>query len=191
MPATVISVGFGVVIVIAGRDRIDDVVAVAERQLQVLAGDRRLVADAADLELPLETMGDAADQVGDPRAGHAPHRAGALVLAVRLDMHGAAVDRHRHLVRRGEVEFALRAFDGDGLTLQLRGDAGRNDHGLLADTRHGSIPIFASARQKTVQRTSPPTLASRAAWSAMTPFGVETIATPRPLATRGMASTVA
>jgi hypothetical protein len=40
-----------------------------------------------------------------------------------------------------------------------------------------------------VNRISPPTLASRAAWSAITPFGVETIATPRPLLTRGSART--
>src|SRR3954466_13573597 len=34
----------------AGRDRIDHVVAVAERQLQVLALQRRAIADAVDLE---------------------------------------------------------------------------------------------------------------------------------------------
>ena len=33
---------------------------------------------------------------------------------------------------------------------------------------------------------SPPTLASRAFWSDITPFGVERMATPRPLATVGI-----
>ena len=40
--------------------------------------------------------------------------------------------------------------------------------------------------QNTVHRISPPTLASRASWSAMTPFGVDTIVTPSPLLMRGM-----
>src|ERR1700722_4509892 len=40
----------------SGGDGIHDVVAVAERELQVLAGDRRLVADAVDLELLLEAV---------------------------------------------------------------------------------------------------------------------------------------
>ncbi len=51
--------------------------------------------------------------------------------------------------------------------------------------------ILRSGGQKTLQSTSPPTLASRAAWSAMTPFGVETMVMPSPLATRGRASTAA
>src|SRR5271165_998362 len=126
----------------ARRDRVHDIVAVAERKLQVLARHRRLVADAVDLELLLEALGDPADQVRDLGAGHAPHRAGSLVLAMRLDMDGAAVNGERHFLGRGEFEFALGAFDGDRLTFQLRGDAGGDDDGLLADTRHGSIPFL-------------------------------------------------
>src|SRR5208337_1879355 len=98
-------------------------------------GDRHPGRDRIhDVVLLLEALGDAADEVGDLRARHAPHRAGALVLAVRGDVHGARVDRDRHLVRSGEFEFALGAFDGDRLAVQLRGDAGRDDDGLLADT---------------------------------------------------------
>ena len=43
--------------------------------------------------------------------------------------------------------------------------------------------------QNTVQRTSPPTLAVRACASDMTPFGVETMATPRPWRTCGISLT--
>ena len=99
--------------------------------------------------------------------------------------------RNRNLVGRGEFQFALGAFDGDRLAVELGGDAGRDDDGLFADTGHCSNPFAQTPRrQKTVHRTSPPTLFSRAEWSAITPFGVDTIDTPSPLATRGIASTV-
>ena len=72
MPATTTSVGRGVVIVMPGRDLEVDVVAVAERQLEHLAGDRGLVADAVDLEALLETLGHALDQVLRPGRGTCP-----------------------------------------------------------------------------------------------------------------------
>src|ERR1700679_1264887 len=115
---------------------IHDVVAVPERKLQVLAGDRRLVTDAVDLELLLEPLGDAADQILHLGARRAPHGAGTLVLTMRRDMHIPTIDRERNLAWRGEFQFALGAFDGDRLAVKLRGDAGRNDDGLLADTGH-------------------------------------------------------
>src|SRR5262249_55638988 len=43
------------------RDRKDDVVTVAERNLQVLALHRRAIADAADLELGFEALCNAGD----------------------------------------------------------------------------------------------------------------------------------
>src|SRR6195952_2214348 len=52
----------------AFRDRVDHVVAVAERELQFLALQRGAIADAGDLELLLETLGDTDDQIGDLRA---------------------------------------------------------------------------------------------------------------------------
>src|SRR5690242_20566444 len=57
----------------AVRDRIDHVVAVAERDLQVLALHGGAVADAGDLELPLEALGHPGNQVRDQRARGAPH----------------------------------------------------------------------------------------------------------------------
>jgi hypothetical protein len=44
---------------------------------------------------------------------------------------------------------------------------------------------ISSSLRTPLERISPPTLASRASWSAMTPFGVETMATHRPLLMRG------
>jgi hypothetical protein len=46
------------------RDRIDDVVAIAELDLQVLALQGRAIADAVDLQAPLETLGDARHRIG-------------------------------------------------------------------------------------------------------------------------------
>ena len=90
------------------------------------------------------------------RARRAPHRPRALAVAARIDADQVALDLDVDLVGRRELQFALRAFDGDGMAVQLGGDAGGDHDGLFADTRHGSIP-FVLAGQKTLQRTSPPT----------------------------------
>src|SRR5215813_1699170 len=74
----------------AVRDRINDLVAVAERQLQVLALHGGAIADAGDFEPPLEALGHAGDHVGEQRPRHAPHGAGALGVAARIDLNAAA-----------------------------------------------------------------------------------------------------
>src|SRR5215475_6272049 len=56
------------------RNRIRDVVCVAELQLQIAALQRRAVADAIDLELALESLGHADHQLGDQGTIGAPHR---------------------------------------------------------------------------------------------------------------------
>ena len=170
-----ISTGRGVAIVMPSGIAIDDVVAVAECDLQILALHGGAVADAVDLQPLLETLGDTGDEIGDQRARGAPLRAGALGLIARIDLDLAVVELHRDVVRDNDRQCALRAFDLHGLAFDIGGDARRHRDWFFADTGH----------QNTVQRISPPTLASRAAWSAMTPFGVETMATPRPLLMRG------
>ncbi len=45
-----------------------------------------------------------------------------------------------NVVGNNEEQFALGAFDGDLLALDLGGNAGRDGHGLLSDTRHGDTP---------------------------------------------------
>src|SRR4051794_7100636 len=61
----------------AFRDRIDNIVAVAERELQVLALHGRAIADAGDFEFALEALGDAGHQIVHQRARGAPHGLGA------------------------------------------------------------------------------------------------------------------
>ena len=147
-----ISTGRGVAIADAFRDRIDDVVAIAERELQILALHRGAIADAADFQALLETLGDARDEIGDQRARGAPLRARALGLGARLDLDLAAVELDRDIVVQRRLQRAFRPFDLDGLALDVGGYARRHRDGSFADTGH----------QNTVQSISPPTLASRA-----------------------------
>src|SRR5215207_4120357 len=124
-----------------GRDRVFDVVAVAERELQHLAGDLRPIADAVDLELLLETLGDALDEVRELRAGHAPLRPGVLRLAARIDRDGAALHRHRDLLGHDEGQLALLALDLHRLAGNGRRHAGRHRDRLLANSRHSWSPV--------------------------------------------------
>src|ERR1700730_3777417 len=73
------------------RDRVDHVMAVAERDMKDLALDSGALADARDIELALEALGDAGDQIGDERARRAPHGEGAICLAARVDLDGSLV----------------------------------------------------------------------------------------------------
>src|ERR1700733_14106316 len=160
----------------AFRNRIDDIVAVAERDLQVFALHRGAVTDAVDFEPLLEALGDAGDQIGDQGARGTPLRQRALGFEARVDLDLAAVELDSDVVVYRDLQRTLGAFDLHGLALDIRGNAGRHRNCFFANTRH----------QNTVQRISPPTLASRASWSAMTPFGVDTMVTPSPLLMRGM-----
>src|SRR5215211_2639269 len=119
-----------------GRDRVFDVVAVPERELEHLAGDLRPIADAVDLELLLEALGHALDEVRELRAGHAPLRPGVLRLAARIDRDGAALHRHRDLLRHHEGQLALLALDLHGLAGNARRHPGRHRNRLLAYSRH-------------------------------------------------------
>src|SRR5262245_21833592 len=56
------------------RDRIGNVVGVAELQLQIATLHRSTVPDAGDFELALEALGHAEDELGDQCAVGAPHR---------------------------------------------------------------------------------------------------------------------
>src|SRR3569623_562722 len=159
------------------RDRIVDVVRIAELQVELLALNRRAITDTVDLEPLFEALGHAVDQVADERARGAPLRQSALGLLTRLDLDRSLVHRHRDVVVQRELKSAFRALHLDGLAFHVGGGAGRDGDGFFADTRH----------QNPVQMISPPTLASRASWSAMTPFGGDRMAMPRPLLTRGSA----
>src|SRR5690606_10891681 len=62
----------------AFRDRIEHFVAETEVELQVLALDRRTVANAVNFKRLREAFGHAVDEVLHQRAGQTPHRASAL-----------------------------------------------------------------------------------------------------------------
>ncbi len=100
----------------------------------------------------------------------------ALGLETRVDLDLTALELDRNVVMHRDLQRTLGPFDLHGLAFDIRRNAGRHRNRFFADTRH----------QNTVQRISPPTLASRASWSAMTPFGVDTMVTPSPLLMRGM-----
>src|SRR5262249_7592487 len=134
------------------RDRIDDVVAVAERDLQVFALHGGAIADAADFKTLLEAFGDAGDQIVYQRARGAPLGTRALGLSARLDLDLPAFELDSNIVVQRHLQRPFRSFDLHHLTFDICGHAGRHRDGSFTDTRH----------QNTVQRISPPTLASRA-----------------------------
>src|SRR6266699_5156360 len=159
-------------------DRIGDVVAEPEREMQVLALHRRPVAYAADLQSLLEALGDAGDQIVDQRARQPPH--GARTLGLRARRHHDAVGLHsrRDVVVEHDFERALRPLDLDLLALDAGAHALRHRHRLPTDARHGLSLFLLFRAQNTVHRISPPTFLSRASWSAMTPLVVDRIDTP-------------
>ena len=117
------------------RDR----VRVAERHLQVLALELRPVADALDLELLLEAVGDALDHVRDQAAGEAVQ--GAVLAAVGRARDGDRAVRllDLHVRREALVELALGALDRD----PARGDLDRDGlgqlDGLSSDSAHRGL----------------------------------------------------
>src|SRR5204863_3600902 len=123
--------------------------------------------DADDRELFLETLRHAGDHVVHER----PRRAGngarqgavAAALEAQLPVRLRHVDQRMHVV----LQRALRPFDIDVLAGELHFDALRHDHRIFRDSRH---------RYDTVQMTSPPSPAARAARSVMMPFDVDTMA---------------
>ncbi len=118
----------------AFRDRIDDIVAVAERELQVLALQCSAITDAGDLEFLLETLGDTGEQVRHLRARGTVKRACAVGLDPRGDLDCAVLELHFDIVVHDELKLAFRPLHLDGLPLDGRGNARRDRHRPLADT---------------------------------------------------------
>src|SRR5262249_25843617 len=117
----------------AVRDRKDDVVTVAERNLQVLALHRRAIADAADLELGFEALCNAGDQIGDQRTRRSPHGAAAVGLAARIDLDGAVLHLGDDLVGQHDLQGALWPLHLHRLALDRGGDPGRDGDRSLTD----------------------------------------------------------
>src|SRR5262245_27456134 len=120
----------------AFRDRINDIVAIAELDLQIPALQRGSITDAADLEPALKTFGYACHGIGEQRTVRSPHGAGAFGIGARIDFDLAAFNLGRDVTAQRDRERALWAFYFDGLALHARGDAGGNRNRFFSDTRH-------------------------------------------------------
>src|SRR6266508_4018724 len=133
---------------------------------------------------PLERLdvafGYADHHVVDQRPGEPVQRAVLALVVGTRDRELVADARDGDVVRRVVLERALRALDDHVAALDGHVDAGRDGDGLLADAGHG--------RYQTWQRTSPPTLRSRASRSVMRPWLVDRMAMPMPPSTRGTLS---
>ena len=108
--------------------------AVTERELQVLALQGGSIANAVDLELLLETFGDAEHELGHLRARRAVHCLRPVGVDPRRDLDRAVLELHLDIVVSDEGKLALRSLHLHRLTLDGGGNARRDRHRLLADT---------------------------------------------------------
>jgi hypothetical protein len=119
-----------------GRDRILNVVAVAQLQHQILALHRGAIADAVDLQGPAEALRHALHQVARQVAGGAPHHAGLLGIVDRLHPDGAILDGDVDLDRERQAELAQLAAGHEDAVDDLGGDAGGDRHRVLSNAGH-------------------------------------------------------
>src|SRR5207248_2138087 len=91
---------------------------------------------------------------------------------------GGVIVLHLHVAVEGLFELALGALDPHLAIRHAHLDAGRDGHGLFADTGHGTFSPY-----QTVQSSSPPTFSARARRSLMTPRFVLRMAMPSPSST--------
>ena len=108
--------------------------AVAQRELQVLALQSGAVSDAGDLQLLLETLGDASHQVRNLRARRAIHRLRPVGLDPGRDVDRAVFELHLDVVMHDELKLAFRPLHFDGLPFDGRGNARGDRHRPLANT---------------------------------------------------------
>ena len=153
--------------------------AVAELQVQDIALHRGAIADAVDLEVAGEAGGDAGDHVVDQRPRRAPHRPRPLALVCS----GAIVTLPSAIVAVTSLLTTRVSVPSRPLAVSVWPDSSTATPAGIAtgflpirDMRFPQIPA-----QNTRHSTSPPTLATRASLSDMTPRGVDRIEMPSPL----------
>src|SRR5690606_28547727 len=103
------------------------------------------VADADDVELLAEPLGDARDHVGDQRADEPVHRAGAPGVVLALDEDLVAVLADRDLLRHLALQLSLGPLHGDGGAVDADLDTSGDGDGRLSDTRH-QLPLTRRGR---------------------------------------------
>ena len=116
----------------------DDVVAVAQLQLESLALHRRAIADAVDLQVLLETPRNAGDHIADQVARGAPGHPRLLRIVHGLEDDLVALDLRLDLVADVELQLAQLALGRELSSAELDGDAGRDGDRRLAYAGHRS-----------------------------------------------------
>src|SRR5579884_1137792 len=117
-----------------------------EGEIELLALERGLEADALDLEFLGVAEGNALDHAGDDAAGGAVHGPGEARLLQRRDGDLLVGQGDFHHRGEGLGDLALRALDVDGVVLGVDLDLFGNGNGLFADAAHGgglSLPDVA------------------------------------------------
>src|SRR5215469_16197789 len=122
-----------------GGNREHHVVAEAELELQRLALDRGAITDAADLERLAVALRHAVQHAAHEVASRAPHHAGLLGLAHRLDPDLVVLELHLDVARKPHRELAQLALRLDFPGDERDGHAARHGHGVLANSRHRPI----------------------------------------------------
>jgi hypothetical protein len=108
----------------------------ADLELEVVARECGAVADALDLQLLLEALGDALDHVRDQRARQAVERAILAALGRPRDRDRAVLLRDLHALRHFLAKLALRARHRHAARVDRDDDACRNFDGPFTDTGH-------------------------------------------------------
>ena len=178
---------------------------IAERENHLLALHLGAVADADDVELALEAVGDAGHRVGDQAARQAMKLASAGIVGRPLGDEMAVGQLEVDAARERLFQLALRPLDFDGasstLTVTPLGIAmgffpirdisvilvGFGLEAALAQGFGPSLSQPASPYQM-LQSTSPPTPAFTASRPVITPRDVVRMLVPSPASTSGTSS---
>src|SRR6185503_9326771 len=122
----------------AGRDRVHDGMRVPEREHDLLPLDVGAVADAHDVELLGEALGDAADRVVGQGAGQAVQGALTLLVVLARGLQLAVLQLERDARRHRRRQLALGSLDLQAVRLDLDLDTLGDRDDLTSDPRHGS-----------------------------------------------------
>jgi hypothetical protein len=131
-PSTLTLVPSTTVILIPSGISEKDGVRVAEREVELLALEGGLEADALNLEILDEAFGGTLHHAGDDGAGGAIHGTGKSAVVEGLDGDFVIRDGDRDDGSEGVRHLALGAFDGNGGVFDLHLDLGWDDNGNFA-----------------------------------------------------------
>ncbi len=117
---------------------------IAERKNHVLPFHFGAVSDADDVEILLESCGDAGDGIGHQRARQAVQR--AMFVTGALGGEHAVLLLEVNSARQRDVHLALGSLHFDGVVLDRYLHPGRYRDQFVSNSRHGfiesSLPVF-------------------------------------------------